>query len=596
MSTFGDPATQLAFSAHENKGVFALLLGSGLSRASEIPTGWEITIDLVRRIATAQGVKKQDDWYKWYAETEGKEPNYSELLAQLAATPTERRAILHNYIEPDEEDREEGRKVPSAGHTAIARLVRDGYIRVIVTTNFDRLMENALREVGVEPTVITSPDVLKGAEPLTHSTCYILKLHGDYKDARILNTDEELHTYPKSYNTLLDRILDEHGLIVCGWSGEWDHALRTAILRAPNRRYPMFWASRGDLSERGKELCESRKGIMVPISDADSFFAKLVEQVETLDQSKRQNPIGIDMLVSRTKRYLAKPQHRIQLSDLISEEVRQIIKRMGKEDIGTQGSFSPAEFQRRVAIYESVTEGLAKICGLIGKWGDATQVQFVIDAIQALVNHAAAPMNGLVSFINMRRYPAVLSYQACALGLVQAQNWSQLHTFMGIEIDTGYDGEIRMIDAVSPSLWKRDAQDLWQNLQDFELRHTPLSDHLTNNVFERWSSTVLSSKSSLVMDCLLIETLTAIRYLETHDLAALRSALDNSKENHQNYIWSPVKRAGWDFYNGRKVLARFEKPEFVEALASAGFGRGDSNFIALAIKNHNRLIGQLHWH
>src|SRR6218665_1820305 len=46
-----DPITQIAFSVHENKGVFAVLLGSGLSRSAGIPTGWEITLDLVRRVA-----------------------------------------------------------------------------------------------------------------------------------------------------------------------------------------------------------------------------------------------------------------------------------------------------------------------------------------------------------------------------------------------------------------------------------------------------------------------------------------------------------------------------------------------------------------
>jgi hypothetical protein len=51
-----DPQTQLAFSVYENKGAFAVLLGSGLPRAAEIPTGWEITLDLVRRVAIAQGV------------------------------------------------------------------------------------------------------------------------------------------------------------------------------------------------------------------------------------------------------------------------------------------------------------------------------------------------------------------------------------------------------------------------------------------------------------------------------------------------------------------------------------------------------------
>src|SRR3981081_503142 len=75
-----DPLTQLAFSMFENKGVYALLLGSGLSRAAEIPTGWEITLDLVRRIALGQRVEDQTDWAEWYRKTAGKEPNYSTLL------------------------------------------------------------------------------------------------------------------------------------------------------------------------------------------------------------------------------------------------------------------------------------------------------------------------------------------------------------------------------------------------------------------------------------------------------------------------------------------------------------------------------------
>lgn len=60
-----DPLTQLAFSLHENKGVYALLLGSGLSRAAEIPTGWEITLDLVRRVGATRGVEEQANWASW---------------------------------------------------------------------------------------------------------------------------------------------------------------------------------------------------------------------------------------------------------------------------------------------------------------------------------------------------------------------------------------------------------------------------------------------------------------------------------------------------------------------------------------------------
>jgi len=231
-----DPVTRLAFSMFENKGVYALLLGSGLSRAADIPTGWEITLDLTRRLAAAEGVLDRGDWVAWHHERFGEQPNYSTLLDRLAATPAERRVIIHGYIEPTAEDIETGTKRPTRAHHAIARLVRDGYVRVLITTNFDRLLENALRDAGVEPTVIKSEDDLIGAVPLIHTRCLILKVHGDYLDTRLLNTDSELEAYGDAQNRYLDRIFDEHGVIVCGWSADWDPALRGAIARIAARR------------------------------------------------------------------------------------------------------------------------------------------------------------------------------------------------------------------------------------------------------------------------------------------------------------------------------------------------------------------------
>jgi hypothetical protein len=128
-------------------------------------------------------------------------------------------------------------------------MVVSGHVRVTITPNFDRLLETALRERGIEPTIVSSVDGLLGAEPITHSRCYVLKLHGDYKDARILNTDGELAAYPRKFDGLLDRIFDEHGLVICGWSGEWDEALRRAVLRAPNRAIPSFGLQEAILAE-----------------------------------------------------------------------------------------------------------------------------------------------------------------------------------------------------------------------------------------------------------------------------------------------------------------------------------------------------------
>ena len=43
--------TTISFSVYSNKGVYALLLGSGISRNAGIPTGWDIVINLIDQLA-----------------------------------------------------------------------------------------------------------------------------------------------------------------------------------------------------------------------------------------------------------------------------------------------------------------------------------------------------------------------------------------------------------------------------------------------------------------------------------------------------------------------------------------------------------------
>lgn len=123
-----DPTTGLAFSMHENPGVFAILIGSGLSRSASIPTGWDITLKLIRKVGLAKGVPEQSDWAQWYADTTGNQPNYSTLLEDLAQTQAERRAVIEGFLEPTAEEFEEGLKVPTPAHRAIAEMIRSGHI------------------------------------------------------------------------------------------------------------------------------------------------------------------------------------------------------------------------------------------------------------------------------------------------------------------------------------------------------------------------------------------------------------------------------------------------------------------------------------
>lgn len=143
-----DPLTSLSFAVQSNPGVYALLLGSGISRSAGIPTGWEITIDLIKKTAALEN-HSAEDAEAWYRDKFESEPDYPALLNNLGKIAAERQAILREYFEPTPEDREAGRKIPTVAHKAIATLAAKGFIRVIITTNFDRLLERALEAEGV---------------------------------------------------------------------------------------------------------------------------------------------------------------------------------------------------------------------------------------------------------------------------------------------------------------------------------------------------------------------------------------------------------------------------------------------------------------
>lgn len=73
-----DPVVSLALSITAKPGSYALLLGSGLSRAASIPTGWEITLDLVKKAMASDGVEDDAlaDPLKWHQEQFGREPDF----------------------------------------------------------------------------------------------------------------------------------------------------------------------------------------------------------------------------------------------------------------------------------------------------------------------------------------------------------------------------------------------------------------------------------------------------------------------------------------------------------------------------------------
>ena len=366
-----DPGHSLAFSIQSNPGVYAVLIGSGVSRAAGILTGWEVTLDLVQRLAAVHQEVPNPDPETWFANKFGTEPDYSDLLDQIAKTQAERQQLLRAYFEPTEEKREAGEKEPTGAHHAIAALAAEGFIKVVITTNFDRLMERALSAAGIEATVLSTEDQVRGTPPLDHIQHLVVKVHGDYRDIRIRNTAAELAQYPPEVNDLLDRIFNEYGLIVCGWSGEWDPALRAALERASARRYTTYWTTRSHPGDDTRALMARRSAEVIEIADANGFFEKLKEDVTAIDEFSRPHPLSADIAVTKLKRYLPEPRYRIQLADLIEGTVQEIIERTwGDAFSPNDPTPTPESTVKCLEAYDAACSTLTAMAAAGGGWAE----------------------------------------------------------------------------------------------------------------------------------------------------------------------------------------------------------------------------------
>ena len=419
-----DPMVALATSVHASPGVYALLLGSGVSTGAGVLTGWQVVTDLVRRVAVAAAPEDIDAasevgdnpevW--WARHGDGQPLGYSTLLGGLARTPAARQALLAGFFEPTDDDRDRDLKVPSRAHRAIAQLVARGAVRVILTTNFDRLTERALEDAGVPPQILHRPEQLSSATPLAHARVTVIKLHGDYADLEQRNTVDELAEYPEDLAAYVGRVLDEYGLIVSGWSAEWDTALVRTLEEMRSRRYPLFWSSYGTIGDDAQRLIAQHGAVSLVGQAADELFTGLANRLDALDRLATV-PITTDLAVEQLKRALPDPRRRIELFDLVDSQVQRLVSQINDRTRHPLGGM-PLDEQRNA--YEAESSSAARLLATGAFHGDTSQTPVWVGALQRLMS-ARGPFGG--SSFNeqsesMRHYPALLCLWAMGIGAI----------------------------------------------------------------------------------------------------------------------------------------------------------------------------------
>lgn len=534
---------QLAFTIHNNEGAYALLLGSGISRSASIPTGYEVTIEMIRQLSSLHK-DQPEDLEKWYLEKFGKHAEYSDLLDMLGKTPTERHGFLRQFFEPTEQELDEGKKQPTAAHRVIAKMVASGKVRVIITTNFDRLIEQAIQEEGVTPTIISSADATEGAMPLIHSKCTVIKVNGDYLDTRAKNTIDELQQYDVRQEKLLERIFDEFGLLICGWSGDWDHGLRSCLERTKSRRFSCYWCIKGKPSDTASSLMNLRLANRIEIESADKFFLELEDKLQSLAEVNKPHPLSGPLAVASLKRYMVESKYHIQLHDLLMSETNRVCTRLTSSDYSISGNPVPdgSTMQARIEKYNNDLTTLLPLFMNLCFWAKPEHGDLCLKVLHRIAN--SVPEGGGYQVWNsLRLFPASLVLCTGGMAAILAGNYSlffKLLTFVKVK---QMHKEVLSVERLLPySVLK---QDIAQTLPSQIRKYTPMN----NIVFDFLNPLFLQmvyqdDEYKLLFDR--FEYLSAMVYVDI---------VPNSNRGH--YAWAPPGQFAWredDGYSISKII------------------------------------------
>ena len=292
----------------ESKGTkFCFLIGAGASMSSGIPSGADLARKWIQEIEEDCG---KDDFAKWKNKVGISEDNVGEFYPQIyekrfGHIPESGYDCIRHYMEGKE---------PSLGYLILANIMVREKHNVVITTNFDNLLEDAIRTYTKEKPFIAGHEALAGYVPKRSDRPIILKVHRDLF-FHPFSDREHTGTIQKAWEDILDRFLSDYFLIVLGYGGN-DESLMDYFTSLNNRKQ-IYWCvynpgeeppnqdSENDLSWRehlwGKLSSKARNilspnDFLIAINGFDIFmydcYAALgYKFLDGIEEIKRPNPM-----------------------------------------------------------------------------------------------------------------------------------------------------------------------------------------------------------------------------------------------------------------------------------------------------------------
>ena len=281
-----------------------LLLGAGASVKSGVPAAagfaemiarWAFLRELGRS-EWDQSIHRSDwlPWLKrfpWYDTGRPPEHQYPALVENLL---TPREARMQFFVE-----RVRAAPRPSEGYVALAELIAKGWIRTVLTTNFDDLIEQACRaNPSALLTTVRSPTEAE-AVSMTPRYAQLVFLHGTVEHYTDLNLASETETLASALVDSLVPLLRDSPLVVIGYRGAELSIMRGLLLSQRDVcnkfRHGIYWCVRPGavLAPLVNELSSSLKGNFLRV-EITGFDDAMLELARDVGHSVRARPAEPD--------------------------------------------------------------------------------------------------------------------------------------------------------------------------------------------------------------------------------------------------------------------------------------------------------------
>lgn len=238
--------------AHERGEKAAVFLGAGASKSAGIPLADELVAEIAQ---------------KYPQNVAGEVPAYSAYMRRL--THSERDDLMRPYVQSAK---------TTATYLCLANLVRQRLVDVVLSVNFDWLVEQGLGHTNVRPYVYDMADSQHYQQGRIRPPA-VIYLHGRFGGFNNVHTDDGMRKIQSRVTAVLKEQLSNRIVIVVGYSGLVDPVFETLCAEFASFDHGLYWVTPDTAPPshvlKGLLAEPDRQSYLLGSVDSDTFFAQI---------------------------------------------------------------------------------------------------------------------------------------------------------------------------------------------------------------------------------------------------------------------------------------------------------------------------------